>query len=278
MKELDKGFRRYMAVGLCYLFFFRIYYYFYIRMNVLFCKNKKCKKTVRRLLEQDFFSGFVIRKKTKCLMIAPHPDDEVIGCGGVLCKYASNFDVICLSSSGIAYHNLSAENRADIRISEFEKVMKYLNVNFFKIYKTYGKPPLFNKMKSFYGKYLQDICFQKYDYIFLPHPQDKHKEHQFVSNILIPALIASGRFSFKTKIVFYEVWSPMASPSYYEDISDVIDEKKRLIGMYSSQLVKIDYVSRISALNHYRGIAVDNVAYAEAYKVVPLISYLRGVK
>ena len=70
----------------------------------------------------------------------------------------------------------------------------------------------------------------------------------------------------------------MASPSYYEDISDVIDEKKHLIEMYSSQLVKIDYVSRISALNHYRGIAADNAAYAEAYKVVPLISYLRGDK
>ena len=41
---------------------------------------------------------FKIEKDMKCLILAPHSDDETIGCGGLLLKYPEVFDVYCLTN------------------------------------------------------------------------------------------------------------------------------------------------------------------------------------
>lgn len=38
----------------------------------------------------------------KCLVIAPHADDESIGCGGLLLKYPDNCDVVVLTDGAKA--------------------------------------------------------------------------------------------------------------------------------------------------------------------------------
>lgn len=41
-----------------------------------------------------------IEPNDKCLIIAPHADDESIGCGGILLKYPQNFEVVVLTDGG----------------------------------------------------------------------------------------------------------------------------------------------------------------------------------
>lgn len=248
-----------------------------IKLLSVFILNKQQRKSFRKENLIKSISGFKITPKTKCLIVAPHPDDEVIGCGGLMAKNARNFDVICISSSGVAYQNIGAEERADIRIQEFEKVMQQLGIVTYWIFKIFGVPPMVSKIADNFCKYAKILNLYRYDYIFLPSPIDNHKEHQFVTNELMKNIIIKNGYKKNCKIVFYEVWTPMPNPSYFEDISEVIDFKKKLIGIYESQLVKIDYVSRISALNHYRGVFANNAEYAEAYKVVSMEEYLRGV-
>ena len=38
-----------------------------------------------------------IKPNDKCLVLAPHADDESIGCGGLLLKYPNNFEVVVLT-------------------------------------------------------------------------------------------------------------------------------------------------------------------------------------
>ena len=66
-----------------------------------------------------------INKDTRCLMVAPHPDDEIIGAGGLMIKYSNNFDCICMCSSGVSDDDdiEEAKHKSDVRIAEFNKVM-----------------------------------------------------------------------------------------------------------------------------------------------------------
>ena len=38
-----------------------------------------------------------IDEKARILIVSPHPDDETIGCGGILAKYGSQCDVVVLT-------------------------------------------------------------------------------------------------------------------------------------------------------------------------------------
>jgi hypothetical protein len=66
------------------------------------------------------------------------------------------------------------------------------------------------------------------------------------------------------KIVMYEVWGTLPLPNRYIDISDAIDRKKEIINMYYSQIKHIDYATKITALNEYRGMTVNKKSI-EAY-------------
>ncbi|GHS94081.1 hypothetical protein FACS1894139_15960 [Planctomycetales bacterium] len=79
------------------------------------------------------------------------------------------------------------------------------------------------------------------------------------------------------KIVFYEVWTPLADHNFYFDISDLMADKLKLIRMYPSQIVDgWDYDRWARGLNEYRSMYVRPGKYAEVYAVRSLKHYLQG--
>ena len=232
----------------------------------------------RRELRDRFFTKrntIDITADTRCLMICPHPDDEMLGAGGVLVKYAAHFDVCCISSAGVACKDIGAEQRADIRITEFHRVMDALGVKNRWIFKTFGVPPFIEQIDGMFRDYCAVLDFSKYDYIFLPHPRDSHPEHLYITNVLVKRLLRKQGYNPNTTIAFYEVWTPHQFPNYYEDISDVAAEKRRILGLYESQWVKYNLIPRMMGLNAYRGFHADNAEYAEAFELIPVKKYLR---
>ena len=235
--------------------------------------NKKLRHKLRANLNKKL--SFEINENTKCLMVAPHPDDEMLGAGGLLIKYAKFFDVICIGSSGIKTNELAADERADIRIEEFNKVMKKLKVNNYWIFKTFGIPPLINQIESNFNNYLNVLNLKEYDYIFLPHPEDSHAEHQYITNKLFKKLLKKQKYNKNCKIIFYEVWKPLIHSNLNIEITDVIEKKLELIDMYQSQTKFVDYASAIKGLNRYKGLR-HNVCYAEEFNIITVHKYLRG--
>lgn len=237
---------------------------------MIFFKKKK---------PSNFEPTLDIYKNTRCLMVAPHPDDEVIGCGGTMVKYAENFDCICFGSSGIELkiQNLDAKSRSNLRIKEFNEVMDRLKIKNHWIFETYGVPPLTDKIEEHFKDYCKVLKTKTYDYIFLPHPNDAHGEHNFITNDIFKRILKHNGFNENCRIVFYEIWSTIAEPNYYEDISDVIYIKTELINIYKSQnILNIDYDERAKGLNRYRGFAGGKkYKYAEAFKIVSINEYIK---
>jgi len=199
--------------------------------------------------------NLVFSKSARILVLAPHPDDESIGCGGLLLKFPGQCDVIVLTDG--RHGGLSGQSENDTIISrklEFERVMTYAGVkNYFFLGAEDGK------LSESFAKF-SSLDISGYDAIFCPVPGENHPDHACVHEFLL-------RLKPQVKIFGYEVWSALTTPSHYIDISDVADEKKRLISYYESQVAQVDYVSKAIGLNCFRGLlSYPAVQYAEAYQ------------
>lgn len=191
----------------------------------------------------------------RILVLAPHPDDESIGCGGLLLRYPGQCDVVVLTDG--RYGGLSGQDKQDVinlRKVEFERAMFYAGV---KRWLFLGVED--GKLSENFAKFAE-LDLSGYDVIFCPAPGENHEDHACVYEFL-------RKLKPQARIFGYEVWSALSSPSHYIDISDIVDEKKRLIGLYQSQTSQVDYVSKTIGLNCFRGMLVyPAVRYAEAYQ------------
>lgn len=210
----------------------------------------------------------------RILVVAPHPDDESIGCGGLLTIYHDNVDVLCINSSGVWYtwEVQNAEKIADIRINEFYNTMKFAGINKSFIGRIWGVPPMFNGIEKNLANYKKHFDYSIYDYVFLPHPDDNHREHRYLTKFLFKKIIEEEKLKDDLQIAFYEVWAPMSNPNFFLDITSVVSDKDKLINLYESRK-KGRYAERMKALNFYRGIQAQ-MEYAEAYSIIPLQEYI----
>lgn len=196
-----------------------------------------------------------INPEDKICILAPHPDDETIACGGLLAKYGPQCDVVLLTNGQKGIDGCDEEQTTQIRKAEFEKAMAFLKVHacFF----------MNGRDGSLIDEYVQfaQFDFGAYDYVLMPHSQDTHVDHTAVSAFW-RRLQRDKKY--KAQTVYYELWGALPTPTHYIDISDVIETKKKAIAFYQSQLTHIDYTSRIVALNHYRGIH-HHAAYEEDF-------------
>jgi LmbE family N-acetylglucosaminyl deacetylase len=198
------------------------------------------------------------------LIIAPHPDDEAIGCGGVIAQNADAGDrivVLFLTSGECGVPGATHDAAAHLREQEATAAAEILGISDLKFLRfpdgqveAFGAPA---------ADALADVlCAESPDIIRVPHPHDGHADHHAAWPVLQHAIrIADiGRPQF----LAYEIWTPMAAPDYAEDITAVMDRKLEAIGCYQSQLAQLPYDHGISGLNSYRGAFLAGSRYAEA--------------
>jgi len=200
-------------------------------------------------LDTIYPKELIIKPNEKILILAPHADDEVIGCGGLLLKYAKQCDVICLTDGRYGDQQLKQNEMIEIRKKEFVSVMQKLRVNDFNLLNIED-----TKLKDSYDNFT-NIDFKNYDYVFIPNHLDQHPDHKAVFSLLMQAY-NENLINQNTKIAMYEVWGTLLLPNDYIDISNLEKEKRDIINIYQSQAKHIDYAMRILALNKYRGIMV----------------------
>lgn len=206
----------------------------------------------------------IIKPNDKCLILAPHPDDETLGCGGLLLKYSDNCKVVVLTD-GSKFKKGNREEIKKLRLGEFKSAMKFAQI------KDYENLMIEDKMLAKNMGRFKELNLKNYDYVFVPSKYENHIDHKCILKEVKTLL----QLHPKTKIICYEVWSPISNPDLYLDISDLGEKKQEMILLYKSQQAKNDYADKIIALNKYRGL-VNKKEYVEAYLAVktPLQKFL----
>ncbi|MBW8308964.1 MAG: PIG-L family deacetylase [Candidatus Paracaedibacteraceae bacterium] len=215
-------------------------------------------------------------KQRKILIIAAHPDDETLGCGGTILKHQQNGDNIYLiwMTNGInARVSVSAEEKL-ARTQGYQAALKFIKPESYKLFdfpdNQMDTVPLLSVTQSLESEIIQIAP----DIIYTHCPQDLNVDHVMTYKALITAT-RPGSKSFVKEIYGFEVpssteWNfgaPSFEPDTFVDITDWIDQKKELLKCYKDELRSFPHarsMENIIALNQVRG-ATANLPYAEAF-------------
>ncbi len=210
--------------------------------------------------------GGVDLRGMDAIVVAPHPDDESIGCGGSIVRHltaGSRVMVIFLTDGqkGDFEDRFGGEY---LKIRR-ESTLRALDVLGVKDYEFWGYPDselerfgnvVFDRLKETIGRFKPDI-------LYAPSPFEPHPDHR-------TAALVGWRLwkKMKQRVAFYEALAPLF-PNMINDITDVAETKSRAIGCYHTELVYSDYVSRTAGLNKYRTSTLSRESlFAEAFMLL----------
>ena len=211
----------------------------------------------------------------KILVYAPHNDDEVLGAGGTIAKFADEGHevYVCEVTSG------PNPGRVKLIQEEAKSAHAILGVKD-TFFLDLPVVELKNLPASELNKKILDITkLVQPDIAFIPHKGDMHRDHYEVA---MAAMVALRPIEFPNlkAIYAYETLSEtewniqtgdnLFVPNVWVDISDYIDKKIQAMECYQSQLQEFPKprsVKGIKALSEYRGSNVCK-SYAEAFMLI----------
>ena len=201
----------------------------------------------------------------KVLVIAPHPDDEAIGCGGTICLHCQRGDtvrVVFLTSGEQGAPETDVESVREAEARAAGTVLGVERLDFLRL------PDLGLGENLEQGAELlaELLAWQRPDLIYLPHPEEDHPDHAATLPMTRMALAHMGDDRPLPELRGYEVWSPMTHWEWVEGIGGVMGQKLRAVRGYRSQLRLFRYDHAVRGLNRYRGIMASGSTYAEAFR------------
>lgn len=213
------------------------------------------------------------------LVIAPHPDDEILGVGGTMIKHVQSGNAVhvCIVTRGVEpffSNDLIETTRGEARVCHRTIGIKetfFLDFPSVILDKEYRH--------EINGKLLDVIQKTLPDEVYIPHWGDMQKDHQIVTEACMVALRPKYEHIVK-QIYAYETLSETGwnipnvqnefIPNVYVDISEQLQAKLDAMRTYQTQLS--DYpnprsLEAVEALAKYRGSTV-NVRAAEAFMLI----------
>ena len=198
------------------------------------------------------------------LVLAPHPDDEVFGCGGALLRHVAAGDRVrvIILTDGAYGADASGEypRRRQQESLEAAVVLGYGTPLF------WGLPDRgLEYGEALIRRLLESIEETAAALVYAPSWREAHPDH---SALALAAAEAVRRCRRPLRLVLYEVGIPL-SPNTLLDITDLLERKRQAMACFTSQLARQPYDRQILALNRFRTYTLpDTVQAAEAYRVL----------
>jgi len=188
----------------------------------------------------------------KVLVFSPHPDDDIIGCGGTIAKHKKICDeigVVYLTSGGLTDNSHEREGEAT-RAAKFLGVdsLKFLRWKDHEVAKT---PKNFETIIDIVSEFNPGL-------IYCPTKDDQHIDHKATFDLVTRAT--------NLPTCLYEVYPGMQQieAEDYEDITEFIDQKIVALKVFKSQ--KCDLAEAYYNHAKFRGIMSGAGRFCEVLK------------
>jgi LmbE family N-acetylglucosaminyl deacetylase len=229
----------------------------------------------------------------RVLAVGAHPDDIELLCGGTLAKYRSQGHevFICHIANGdLGHTSIPRKKLAKIRAREAQEAGKVIGAKVIGL--DISDLEIFPELKV--RRMLTDVVRRARPDVVITHsPDDYMPDHVLTSELVFGATFESSVPQVKTKHKFHPTipviyhMDTLAGvnflPTEYVDISDVMQEKTRMLSCHRSQLTwmsdhdRISFVDFMEITAKFRGIQCG-VKYAECFmrrNAWPRIPYVR---
>ena len=209
------------------------------------------------------------------LVIAAHPDDEVLGMGGTIKKLSKNSKIdLCVVTEG-ATAQYSDPKMVDVRKQSCIKAGKILGISNFYFF-DFPDMKLDSIPQIEINKKLEALLKKKkYSKIYTTPSNDLNKDHKIVCE---STLIVARPSRNKIKEIFsYEIPGHVMTPftsNVYENISKEFLFKKKALEQYASEIEKFPNPRSfevIESLANLRGME-SGFKKAESFQLIRLIS------
>jgi LmbE family N-acetylglucosaminyl deacetylase len=217
----------------------------------------------------------------KVLVVAAHPDDEVLGCGATMARHAAEGDEVhvLICAQGLA-------SRGDVSDAEIA-ALRDAAARAAQALRTH--PPRFlgypdNAMDTVplleVVQHVEAVVGElQPDLVYTHHPGDLNVDHQLVTRATVTAcrpLPGSGvRGLFGFEVLSSTEWSvpglaePFV-PSHFVDVTATLERKLEALGCYASEMREFPYPRSIEAVRHLAALRGAASGFARAEAFVPL--------
>ncbi len=216
----------------------------------------------------------------KVIIVAPHPDDETLGCGGTICKHKANGDqVFWLIATNVDAADGWDGAFVEKRQKEIEEAAHHYDFDgYFKL-----DFPTTRLDALPYSEMIPPISdvFSKVEpeVVYLPNRSDVHTDHHHVFQAAY-SCTKNFRHPFIRRIVMYETLSetdfapPLPGnpfvPNVFIDISPYFKRKLEAFEIFESEVMKPPFprsLETVEALARLRGARIG-VEFAEAFMLL----------
>jgi LmbE family N-acetylglucosaminyl deacetylase len=219
--------------------------------------------------------------RKKILVVAPHPDDEVLGVGGTLLKKRKNkFITGCVILTTYSNKDKSSKKKILLQKREIDNSNKILRIS--KSFVLDFPPTRLDQVP--FAKIVSELSnifnIFKPEEIYLPHSGDSHTDHA----ITLKASLSCCKWfrnKYVKKIYCYETLSEtnmpkknnidkIFKPTHFVDITKFIKNKIQSLNAYKSQVGKFPFPrskEAVISLAKYRG-TYCGFKYAEAFELI----------
>lgn len=215
----------------------------------------------------------------RILVVAPHPDDETLGCGGTILKHQAKGDEIywlIVTKMDDKLFTLDRINKRKVEITNVEELYGFKNTYQLSYSAaSLDRIPLSELVESI-GSIFKEI---EPNVIYTPYRNDIHSDHKFVFDATMSCTKWFRHPSIE-KVLVYETLSETDfimntdangfRPNVFVNISDYLEEKLQIMKIYESEMASHPFPrseEAIRALAILRG-AATGVKAAEAFMLV----------